>query len=201
MLLANVALPSFIGHWIIFTILLPLVAGIEAVVLWRVLNTSLAKSFATAVAANWRSTVAGLPAGWLMALVGLVPAGILVALLPASYRDPGFQIVAFTAFTGGVIPNEFSMIAMAIGNLLILVPYYIATVHFETQVVEDRHPEIEKPVIASAVRSMNRITYAVLTLIVLCWLVTAIKNYQDRALPVSAPQSMAPPHQKILIEC
>ncbi|HSG70719.1 MAG TPA: hypothetical protein VLA12_09915, partial [Planctomycetaceae bacterium] len=129
--------------------------------------------------ANWRSTLVGLPAGWCMAFVGLVPAGMLVAVLPPAYREPGFQIVAFTAFTGGVIPSEFSMIAMATGNLIILVPYYIASVRVERQVVETRHPEIEQARIASAVRSMNRITYAVLMLIVLCWLITAIKHYQD----------------------
>jgi len=165
------------GHWILFTILLPLVAGLETLVLWRVLNTSPSESFATAVAANWRSTVAGLPAGWCMALVGLVPAGILVAFLPSSYRDPGFQIIAFAALTGGIIPNKFSMIAMAAGNLLLLIPYYIATVRVERQVVEARHPEAEPAKVASAVHTMNRITYGVLTLVVLWWLFTAIIAY------------------------
>ena len=177
MLLANVALPSFIGHWIIFTILLPLVAGLEALVLCRVLKTPMYQSFATAVAANWRSTVAGLPAGWCMAFAGLVPAGILVAFLPPSYRDPGFQIIAFTALTGGIIPGKFTLIAMAAGNLLILIPYYIATVRVERQVVAARHPEIDPATIAAAVRTMNRLTYGVLTLVVSWWLVAAIKAF------------------------
>ncbi|NLX96539.1 MAG: hypothetical protein GXY83_10220 [Rhodopirellula sp.] len=177
MLLANVALPSFIGHWILFTVLLPLVATIEAIVLAHVLRIPLLKSFDTAVHANWRSTVAGLPAGWCMALVGLVPAGILACLLPPRYRDPSFQILAFTALTGGIIPTRFTMIAMAAGNLLILIPYYIATVRVERKIVESRHPELDPKLIAFGVRSMNRITYSVLGILVLWWLVTAIANY------------------------
>jgi hypothetical protein len=50
MLLANIALPSFIGHWIVFAILLPLIATIEAIVLAVVLKTSPVDSFRVAAA-------------------------------------------------------------------------------------------------------------------------------------------------------
>lgn len=181
MLFANVALPSFIWHWIIFVLLLPLVVGIEAIVLRRVLNTTFGQSLATAVSANVRSTLVGLPAGWCMAFVGLIPAGALAALLPSAYRDPAYQIVAFTVFTGGAIPNSFSQIAMAAGNLVILIPYYIYTIRFERKVVEARHPKLEPSRVAFAVRSMNRITYAALALIVLGFLLAAIGNYSGQS--------------------
>lgn len=181
MLLANIALPSFIGHEILFVILLPLVATIEAVVLAAVLKTSPANSFVTAAHANWRSTVAGLPLGWGMALMGLIPAGILAYFLPTPYRDPSFQIIAFTALTGGIIPTRFTMIAMAAGNLIILVPYYFVTVRVERKVVEARHPEVDPKRVTFAVCWMNRITYAMLALLVLWWLVTAIQSYRNSA--------------------
>ena len=180
MLFANVALPSFIGHWIVFIILLPLVATIEAIVLAVVLKTAPIDSLTVAIHANWRSTVSGLPLGWCMALAGLVPAGILAFLLPAPYRDPGFQIIAFTAFTGGMIPTDFTMIAMAAGNLLILIPYYFVTVRIEQKVVASHHPEIDPKRVAFAVRWIHRITYTMLALLVLWWLTAAIQVYRNR---------------------
>jgi hypothetical protein len=180
MLLANVALPSFIGHWIVFIVLLPLVAIVEAVVLARLLGTRPMESLVTSARANWRSTIAGLPAGWCMALVGLVPAGILAYFLPTAYRDPAYQIIAFAAFTGGIIPSRFSMIAMAAACLLLLLPYYIATVRVERKVVEARHPEIDPTRIAIAVRWANRLSYSMLALLVLWWLMTAIAHYQSQ---------------------
>ena len=141
----------------VWIILLPLVATIEAVVLARLLGIKPIESFVTSAKANWRSTIAGLPAGWCMALAGLIPAGILAYFLPAPYRDPAFQIIAFTALTGGLIPNRFSMIAMAAACLLLLVPYYVATVRVERKVVEARHPEIDPKRITAAVRWANRL--------------------------------------------
>jgi hypothetical protein len=178
MLLANVALPSFVGHWVVFIILLPLVATIEADGLTRLLGIKPIESLVTSAKANWRSTIAGLPAGWCMALAGVTPAGILAYFLPAPYRDPAFQIIAFTASTGGIIPTEFSMIAMAAASLLLLVPYYVATVRVERKVVEARHPEIDPNRVAVAVRWANRLSYSVLVLLVLWWLITAIADYR-----------------------
>ena len=189
MLLANIALPSFIGHWLVFILLLPLVAGIEAIVLSCVLKTPLDESVGVAVHANWRSTLVGLPAGWVMALVGLIPAGILALFLPAEYRYPAAQIIAFTAFTGGLIPTDFAPIAIAAGNLFVLFPYYIATVRVERHVVASHYPEIDRERIDSAVRTMNRITYAVLALLVTWWLVTAIVDYRNHP---PAPSSSEP---------
>jgi hypothetical protein len=97
--------------------------------------------------------------------------------LPAGYRDPAGQIIVFTVFTGGMIPTRFSGIAMAAGNLVILIPYYIYTVRFERRVVESRHPDVEPARIAFAVRLMNRITYAALATIVLGFLCVAVANY------------------------
>jgi hypothetical protein len=144
------------------------------------LKTAPFDSFITTVRANWRSTIAGLPAGWLMALAGLIPAGILASFLPAPYRNPSYQIIAFATFTGGTIPTRFSVIAMAAGNLLILIPYYFATVRIERAVVEARHPEIPPAQIASAVRWMNRTTYAMLASLLLWWLATAIVDYSNQ---------------------
>jgi hypothetical protein len=177
MFLANVALPSFIGHGILFLILLPLVASIEAIVLSRMLRTPYVRSFLTAARANWRSTLVGLPAGWCMALAGLIPAGILAYFLPPAYREPSYQIIAFTALTGGTIPTHFTQVAMAAGNLIILVPYYFASVRIERKVVESCHVESDPKVVASAVRWMNGITYALLALLVLWWLIGALADY------------------------
>ena len=96
------------------------------------------------------------------------------------YRDPSFQVIAFVAFTGGVIPNDFTEIAIATANLLILIPYYIATVRVERKVVESRHPEIDRNAVSFAVRWMNRITYTLLAMVVLWWLATAIRAYPSR---------------------
>lgn len=83
------------------------------------------------------------------------------------------------------------MIAMAAGNLLILVPHYIATVRVERKVVEARHSDIAPAKVALAVRTMNRITYGLLTLVVSWWLVAAIATYFDQSKTddVMRPQS------------
>jgi hypothetical protein len=180
MLLANCALPSFIGHWIVFIILLPLVATIEAIVLSRLLRIKPIESFATSAAANWRSAIAGLPAGWCMALAGVIPTGVLAYFLPPPYRDPAFQIIAFTALTGGLIPTEFSMIAMAVACLILLVPYYVATVRVEKKVVAARHPGIDPKRVAKAVRCAHRLSYSLLAMFVLWWLLAAAADYQKR---------------------
>ena len=75
-----------------------------------------------------------------MALAGLIPAGVFAYFLPESYRNPAFQIIAFSVFTGGLIPTGFSMIAMAASNLILLIPYYVVTVRIERKVVETCHP-------------------------------------------------------------
>jgi hypothetical protein len=180
MLLANVALPSFIGHGVVFIILLPLVAAVEAVVLARLLRIKPVESLITSTKANWRSTIVGIPVGWCMALAGVIPAGILANFLPAPYRNPAFQIIVFTAFTGGIIPTRFSMIAMAAASLILLVPYYVATVRVERKVVEARHPEIDPKQVAVAVRWANRLSYSLLALLVLWWLATAIADYRTQ---------------------
>jgi hypothetical protein len=175
-----------------FAVLLPLVVGVEAIVLRRTLNTTLGQSLATAVAANVKSTVAGLPAGWCLAFLGIIPAGVLASLLPSAYGEPLGQIAAFTALTGGTIPTSFSPIAMAAGNLLILIPYYVYTIRLERRVVESRHSELEPTRVASAVRLMNRITYTGLACLVLYFLVTAIANYsRENNEPRSARATFA----------
>jgi hypothetical protein len=101
--------------------------------------------------------------------------------LPAPYRDPGFQIIAFTTFAGGIgIPSKFSMIAIATSNLLLLIPYYVVTVRIEQKIVASRHPEIDPKRIAFAARLMNRITYAILAALLFWWLFVAIVDYQHR---------------------
>jgi len=172
-MLANVALPSFIGHWIVFIFLLPLVARVEATVMCKLLKLSYGPSFRLAVQANWKSTLVGLPLGWVMALLGLIPPGILVWFLPYSYRDPTYQVIAFTLLTGGMIPGPLTPLAAAVGNLIILVPYYFASVRIERKVILKKYPDFDHALVNRTAKWMNFLTYSILAGLVLWGVIVA----------------------------
>ena len=87
-ILANVIIPMIAGHVIVMLILLIPVAIIEAVVLARRHLLKYMESFSLSFRVNLRSTLVGLPLGYVFALLGIIPAGLFVTLLPKNLSRP-----------------------------------------------------------------------------------------------------------------
>lgn len=162
MLLANVALPTVVPHILAAAILLPLVAAIEALFIRRALLPGYWPAFRLAMGANWRSTLVGLPLGYFFAFIGAIPAGMFVNFIPPGSRLFYFSTVFHTMFVGGMLPNPYIPLAMAIGLVVILVPYFFASVIIERRYLLRHLPDADSTRIRHVAWKMNLATYTCL---------------------------------------
>jgi hypothetical protein len=159
---SNVLIPTVAEHVVIMLILLVPVVLIEAVVLARRHRLKYGESFGLTFQANLRSTLVGLPLGYLFALCGIIPAGLFAALLP-EHLGSLVSIILFNAVgRGGSIPGELDEVGYFLGTLLVLIPYFYATLRVERKYLVKRKPGLSTPALLTTVRIMNDITYGIL---------------------------------------
>ena len=169
MILANIAIPTVVPHMLAAAILLPAVALIEAVIIRRSLLPAYWPSFRTALGANWRSTLVGLPLGYLFASIGAIPAGMFTGMIPTDSQELFMTTLFQTLFVGGIIPNPSIPLAMAIGLVVVLIPYYFASVIVEQRYMIRHLPELEPILIKRVAWKMNILTYT-------CLMALAVEN-------------------------
>jgi len=168
-LLANVAIPTVAGHIVVMVVLLIPVALIEAVVLSQRHGLGYGESIGLSLRANVRSTFVGLPMGYVFALAGIIPAGIFAGLLPGSVRSPIQAILLSAVLAGGVHPSnaQLASVALLLGTLLAMIPYFLITLRIERQVIVKHRPDLDSPRLQATVRIMHDITYGCLLLLVI----------------------------------
>jgi hypothetical protein len=75
-MLANVALPAFLPHGLATLVGILVIAAIEGWFLMRGIKLRYGESYRHSLAANWMSTIAGIPLAWLLWIAGLIPVTI-----------------------------------------------------------------------------------------------------------------------------
>ncbi len=176
-ILANVMIPMVAEHIIIMLILLVPISIIEAVIiaLRHVLKYS--ESLKLSFYANTKSTLIGLPIGYVLALFGVVPAGLFAMLLPKNIGSAVGVVLFNTVAHGGTIPNKFDEIGFYLGILLVMIPYYLVTVYVERKVIVKRKAELNTPSLTRTVWIMNSITYGLLAIPVVYGAVLSVMKF------------------------
>ena len=171
--LANVIIPSIAEHLSVMLILLVPIALIEAIVLTRRHLLLYWDAFLLALRANWRSTVVGLPLGYLFAALGIIPVGLFASFLPAQV-DSLIGVVLFNVLGhGGMAPNKFAEIGYFLGTLLAMIPYFLVTIRIERMRISKLKKDLDEARLAKTVCLMNGITYALLAMPVIAGAVIA----------------------------
>ena len=176
MILANVAIPTVVPHMFAAAILLPIIATIEAVLIHRMLLLAYWPSFRLSLGANGRSTLVGLPVGYFFAALGTIPAGMFTKMIPPDLRELFRTTLFQTLYVGGLIPNPTIPFAMAIGLVVVLIPYFFASVVIEGRYMMRNLPKAEPKVIKRVAWRMNVLTYACLVAMAVDNLVSIAMN-------------------------
>ena len=179
-ILANVMIPTVAEHVVVMLVLLLPVALIEAVVLGRRHLLKFAEALTLSFQANLRSTLVGLPLGYLFAWLGIIPAGLFASLLPKHILSPISAVLMNVVGHGGMIPNKFDSLAYFLGTLIVMVPYYLVTLRVERKVIINRRADLDTPALSVTVRLMNGITYALLSLPIVIGAICAGMNLASK---------------------
>jgi hypothetical protein len=173
-ILANVMIPTVAEHVVIMLILLLPVVMIEAVVLAKRHLLKYTESFRLTLRANLRSTVVGLPLGYIFALAGVIPAGLFATILPERLGSLIGTILFNAVGHGGTIPSELDEVGYFLGTLLVMIPYFLVTLRLERKSLAKQKPELNTPALPTTVRIMNDITYGLLLIPILIGAVHAV---------------------------
>jgi hypothetical protein len=155
-------------------ILLVPVTLIEGLVLARRHLLKYPESFRLSLRANLRSTLVGLPLGYVFAILGLVPAGLFSMLLPKKVESTIATILGSAIVHGGKTPTELNEIGFFLGTLIVMIPYFLVTLNIERNVIVRLKPDLDTPELTKTVRIMNGITYGLLAIPVVVGAVMAV---------------------------
>lgn len=147
--------------------LLPVVA-LEAVVLGRLLGTSLLSTVKSVAIANVMSTVVGIPFTWagLVALQGATGGGSAHGI-----ATPTERLLAVTWQAPWLIPYEGELHWMIpTASLVLLAPFFFASYITETHVISHYEPRHCKSRLRPAVFRANLLSYILLAVVNLIWL-------------------------------
>lgn len=173
-ILANVMIPTVAEHVIIMLILLVPVALIEGLVLARRHLLKYLEAFRLSLRANFRSTLVGLPLGYIFAILGLIPAGLFSMLLPKKVESAIGIILGSALAHGGTRPTELDEVGFFLGILIVMIPYFLVTLYIERKVIVRLKSELDTPELTKTVRIMNDITYGLLAIPVVVGAVRAV---------------------------
>ncbi len=191
MLLANLALPAFVPHSLLTLMGISIIAAIEGWFLRRALKLTYAESYGHAVAANWKSTIVGIPFAWLLYMAGLVPIGFGLELLGVKIHPA----VGATIMQSGVfmyISSEWTGVATATAWLMLLIPFWFGSVWIERRTIMKRLPESDPAKVSKAVILGNLASYSIFIVLGVIGLVSALEDLPNQ----KAKFEKAREHQK-----
>lgn len=162
-MLANVAIPTFFPHWIAGLFALCPIVALEAAIVSRRLSIPYAWALTACGSANVRSTLVGIPVAYFVSLFITIPFGLVMDQF--INRDSNFGRFLFGVFLFGGTQENVPEKAALFATLVLLVPYYYASVRIECRIMQKHLPTIEPAKIRSATIAMNRASYAILLLI------------------------------------
>jgi len=179
-MLANVALPAFLPHSLATGIGIFVIAAIEAWFLMRLLKWPYGESYRQAFAANWKSTIVGIPVAWLFWMVGLIPVSIGLSAVDLQLHPIVAATALHTAFFGGVIINEWAIVAQSAAWLLLLIPFWFGSVWIEKKTILKRRPDCDPVQLKKAVVRGNLASYSIFLALGMWGLSNAIADLPNR---------------------
>ena len=161
---ANVVIPSIAGHVIVMVILLVPIAWIESLVLALRHELPYGTALGLSFVANLKSTVIGLPIGYALALLGIIPAGVFASFLPERIKSVIGVILMNALAYGGTVPTNVDELGFCLGTLLMMIPYFLVTLRLERQAIVKLRPDLDTARLTTTVRIMHDITYGLLAI-------------------------------------
>lgn len=179
--LANVMIPSVVGHIFVMLVLLIPIVLIEAIVLCRRHLVKYAEALSLSLRANLSSTFAGIPLGYVFAFVGVIPAGLFAMLLPERIESAVGVILGNVLAYGAIRPSELDEVGFYLGTLIVMIPYFLVTLWIERRVIAKRRKDLDAQALATTVRIMNDITYGLIALPVVVGAIRAVMRLMSKA--------------------
>ncbi len=179
-MIANIALPAFFPHSLATFLGIFVIAAIEGWFLMRGLKLPYAVSYRHALAANWRSTVAGIPLAWVLWMVGLVPVAYGGAALGIQPHPAVVSTLFQTALSGGAIPTEWTLVGSAGARLVLLVPFCMGSVWIERRTLKRRLPDGDVALLSKAVIRGNLASYSLFLILGVVALWGAMVNLPEQ---------------------
>ncbi|MES2571511.1 MAG: hypothetical protein V4710_15840 [Verrucomicrobiota bacterium] len=179
-MLANIAIPSFLPHSFATLIGIFLIAAIEGWFVMRILNLKYTESYRHAFAANWMSTIAGIPLAWLLWVAGLIPVTWGLTAIGIDSNPAVQSTLMQTVMAGGMIPHEWMDIGSAAAWVIMLVPFCIGSVWIEQRTIRKRLPERDPLQISKAVVRGNLVSYSLFLILGLIVLWNALEEFPNQ---------------------
>ena len=177
---ANVALPAFLPHSFATLIGIFLIAAIEGWFVMRVLKVSYAASYRHSLAANWRSTVAGIPLAWLLWVFGMIPVSMGLSAFGIDSHPALQSTVTQSVMFGGLMPNEWTNVGRAGAWLLMLVPFWLGSVWIERRTIRKRLPDCDASRVSTAVIRGNLASYSLFLILGVMGLMNALEDLPNQ---------------------
>jgi len=173
--IANVGFPMLIIAWPGMIIALIPIIALESYCLRSMLKLPFAKSLKLMTIANLESTIIGIPLTW----VALLLIEMLVSFVGWSIFKIGTElpdvltyIYMTTLGAAWLVPFEEWVIPAA--SLFLLIPFYFVTWYVEYRCLKKRIKKTKPAILKGIVRNINLISYGLLGIIVLGWLISSI---------------------------
>ena len=179
MIVANVALPAFFPHSFATAFGILIIAGIEAWFLSRGLTLGYYRSYRLAMAANWKSTLVGIPFAWFLWSVGLLPISIGLEALGLIDHPAVRSTLLQTFWFGGLLPDEWTKIGNAAASIVSLFPFWLGSVWIERRTIKGNLPDHDAAEISKAVIQGNLATYSLFLTLGIFSLVGALKGFPE----------------------
>jgi hypothetical protein len=182
MMLANVAIPTFLPFTFASVIGLVFIAAVEAFFLMRLLRETYWACYRASLVANLKSTLVGVPVAWVLWVLGMIPIAWGMSALGMKPQSLASVTLGTTICFGGRIPNQWEAIGGALAGIILLIPFFFASVWIERRVVSKRFASHSKAQVSKAVVLGNVVSYLFFLLLVLNTLKNAIERYpEDKA--------------------
>ena len=116
----------------------------------------------------------GLPLGYVLAFLGVIPAGLFATLLPHKIGSLTGLILVNTLGHGGTIPSAADEAGYFLGTLLVMIPYFLVTLRVERKYIAKLRVDLDNPRLTTTVRIMNAITYWLLAIPIVAGAINAV---------------------------
>lgn len=151
--------------------LLPIVL-VESLVLGRMLGSGFVARVKSVAAANVASTLLGLPITWvvLVALQMTTGGGSAYGI-----NTPARKLLAVTWQAPWLVPYETDLYWMLpAASLVLLIPFFFASYFVEAPIVARMESAYSRSAVRSAVFRANIVSYALLAIFTVCWLLWSL---------------------------
>lgn len=128
--------------------------------------------------ANLESTIIGIPLAWIAMLLLEMGMGAIFMLLPTTISNAhNIFAAAFASIVGAawLAPDEkYGYWTVPLACLVLLIPFYFVTWWYEYSSVKRQMKDADPSMIKIATRNSNLLSYGLLAVLVLGWLIKSI---------------------------